>query len=294
MADWRTLAPGQRSEVWLADSFGGAPTLLFESGRILVEAPNWSVDGASLYLNGDGRLWRLDLAAPDELHEVPFDGLPPINNDHVLSRDGRFAFLSAMDGHIYRGGIDGGPVTRVSPDDGMWHFLHGVTSDARRLAYVELSSFEEAGRLVVSPGDGLPGSRVDTGPSHIDGPEWDARDEWIYFNTEGFTTRPGHAQLARIRDSRGADAGAVERLVASDTVDWFPHPSPDGVSATYISFPAGTVGHPADLDVAVTLVRTADWSVPVAVYPLFGGQGTLNVNSWAPGSDRFAFVAYPR
>jgi len=25
---------------------------------------------------------------------------------------------------------------------------------------------------------------------------------------------------------------------------------------------------------------------------LFGGQGTLNVNSWAPDSKRFAFVSY--
>jgi hypothetical protein len=28
-------------------------------------------------------------------------------------------------------------------------------------------------------------------------------------------------------------------------------------------------------------------------YNLFGGQGTMNVNSWSPRSDRFAFVAYP-
>ncbi len=26
---------------------------------------------------------------------------------------------------------------------------------------------------------------------------------------------------------------------------------------------------------------------------LFGGQGTINVNSWAPDSRRFAHVAYP-
>jgi hypothetical protein len=27
---------------------------------------------------------------------------------------------------------------------------------------------------------------------------------------------------------------------------------------------------------------------------LQGGQGTINVNSWAPDSDRFAYVSYPR
>lgn len=29
------------------------------------------------------------------------------------------------------------------------------------------------------------------------------------------------------------------------------------------------------------------------VVALLGGQGTINVNSWAPDSERLAFVAYP-
>ena len=71
------------------------------------------------------------------------------------------------------------------------------------------------------------------------------------------------------------------------------HLSPDGRLATYISFPAGTLGHPADLDVEVRLVDTRDWSAPLRSYQLFGGQGTLNVNSWSPDGRRFAYVAYP-
>ncbi|WP_255769982.1 hypothetical protein [Pseudarthrobacter sulfonivorans] len=42
------------------------------------------------------------------------------------------------------------------------------------------------------------------------------------------------------------------------------------------------------------LVSTADWSTPLHTWPLFGGQGTLNVNSWSPDSASFAYVAYPR
>jgi hypothetical protein len=45
--------------------------------------------------------------------------------------------------------------------------------------------------------------------------------------------------------------------------------------------------------VEVRVVATSDWSAPLQRYPLFGGQGTLNVNSWSPDSSRFAFVAYP-
>ena len=85
----------------------------------------------------------------------------------------------------------------------------------------------------------------------------------------------------------------MERLVKSESVDWFPHLSPDGEFATYVSFPPATLGHPADVNVVVRLVRTADWGHAVSHIPLFGGQGTLNVNSWSPDSRRFAFASYP-
>ena len=50
-------------------------------------------------------------------------------------------------------------------------------------------------------------------------------------------------------------------------------------------------GHPADLDVIVRLLEP-DGRVRDLVH-LFGGEGTLNVASWAPDSRRLAYVAYP-
>jgi hypothetical protein len=287
---YRTLAPGQQAEVWVGGPGMSRPELLFRTEEVLVEAPNWSLDGGALFLNGHGSLWRLDLSAPGRgLSRVELVGVPELNNDHVLDPDGVHVYLSAMDGHIYRGLLGGGAVDRVTPDDGAWHFLHGVSPDGSRLAYVHLRDMADAGRLaVVAPPDAP--VLVDTGDGHLDGPEWSPDGRWIYANTESFTPEPGHAQLARIPDG----GGPMERLVTSDTVDWFPHLSPDGRYASYVSFPAGTRGHPADLDVEVVVVATADWSVPVQSYSVFGGQGTLNVNSWAPDSTRFAFVAYPR
>ena len=85
----------------------------------------------------------------------------------------------------------------------------------------------------------------------------------------------------------------VERLASTDTVDWFPHLSPDGHHAVYLQYPAGTEGHPENLPVELVLVDVSDWSAPLARVPLFGGQGTINVNSWSPDSTRFAFVSYP-
>ena len=61
---------------------------------------------------------------------------------------------------------------------------------------------------------------------------------WLYVNTEEFASRPGHAQLARVP----AKGGPMERLVESESVDWFPHLSPDGELASYISFPPARSG----------------------------------------------------
>ncbi|UKA64406.1 TolB family protein [Arthrobacter sp. FW306-04-A] len=284
------LASGQRSQVFIGGPAQAQPTVLFETDELQIEAPNWSLDGKTLYVNGNGLLWALDVSTPESgLRHIPYDGLPELNNDHVLDPDGEHIFLSGNDGHIYRAALSGGAVERVSPDDGMWHFLHGVSPDGKRLAYVELKDFSNPGRLAVLPLTGGPVSRPDTGTGHIDGPEWSPDGEWIYFNTEGFTSAPGHAQLARIHDT----SGEVERLVTSETVDWFPHLSADNQSAAYISFPPGTLGHPPNLDVEVIVVSSRDWTTPLQRYRLFGGQGTINVNSWSPDSTRFAFVAYP-
>ncbi|MGI3781526.1 MAG: TolB family protein [Janthinobacterium lividum] len=289
MPEPRVLAPGQRCQVWIGGPELSTPDLVFETDDLLLEAPNWTVDGQHLVLNGAGGLWLLDTTTPGSAPErIQFASLPDLNNDHVLSPDGRHVYMSAMDGHIYRGTLTGGAVELVSPDDGYWHFLHGVSPDGQRLAYVEISTFDAPGKLIILGPDGQL-SAIDVGPGHLDGPEWSPDGAWIYLNTETFTTAPGHAQLARVPDG----GGNVERLTHSSTVDWFPHLSPDGRLATYISFPAGTLGHPADLDVEVKMVSTDDWATVMGSYPLSGGQGTLNVNSWAPDSSRFAFVAYP-
>lgn len=285
---FRTLADDQRCQVHVGGPDTAAPALLLETTEILLDAPNWSADGNTLYLNGDGKLWALD-ARSAELVPVEFDGLPGINNDHVLDPGGAHIYLSAMDGNIYRGALTGGKVEKITPEDGKWHFLHGVSPDGTRLAYVEIDDFANPGRLAVIAAAGGDRTLIDTGRGHIDGPEWSPDGAWLYYNTESFTNAPGHAQLARIP----AGGGHPDRLVTSATVDWFPHLSPDGRLATYISFPAGTLGHPADLPVEVKVVATEDWAAPLQRYPVLGGQGTINVNSWAPDSSRFAFVAYP-
>jgi TolB protein len=236
-------------------------------------------------------LWRLELEPTASLSPVPIDALPPINNDHVLDAPRGLIYLSANDGHLYVAPITGGTATRISHDSNRFHFLHGVSPDGTTLAFVDLprGDFAAAGRLSLIPATGGDTTYPAAGSRHIDGPEYTADGAWIYLNTEEFGGRPGHAQLARVP----ATGGELEQLVVSDTVDWFPHLSPDGTHATYISFPTGTLGHPANLAVTIHVVETDDWTKPLLSIPLFGGQGTLNVNSWSPDGRRFAFVSYP-
>lgn len=286
----RELVPGQRCEVWIASALTGGSELVFTSDGLLLEAPNWTPDGSALILNGAGRLWRLELSVRS-LEAIPVTGVPAVNNDHVLAPDGTHLYLSAEDGHLYRAGIRGGEAVRISAEDGFAHYLHGVSPDGSKLAFVavEAGDFSRPGRLMTMPAAGGPATAVPTGPGHCDGPEYSPDGEWIYLNTEAFTDRPGHAQLARVRP----DGSALEHLLPSPSVDWFPHLSPDGLLASYVRFPPGTLGHPENLPVDVVAVAVADWTAPLHTWPLFGGQGTLNVNSWAPDSAHFAYVAYP-
>ncbi len=41
------------------------------------------------------------------------------------------------------------------------------------------------------------------------------------------------------------------------------------------------------------LVTVGAWDEPTTIVALHGGQGTINVPSWAPDGSAFAFVDYP-
>jgi Tol biopolymer transport system component len=85
--------------------------------------------------------------------------------------------------------------------------------------------------------------------------------------------------------------------VTSDELeDWFPHPSPDGKWLLFLSFPKGTKGHDARTEIEFRMIplpgRRLEPAPVQVLTKLFGGQGTINVNSWSPDSKKFAFVSY--
>ncbi len=284
----RTLRPGQRSELYVVDVRTGGRQLVHSSTTVLFEAPNWTADGR-LIVNGDGRLFE---TTPDGLTEIDLKGVPPINNDHVLSPDGTTIYVSADDGHLYAVPLGGDAPRRVSNDrgPGFRHYLHGVAPDGRTLAYIGLEQVGDR-RLTnvwTIPAAGGHDVQVTNDEHADDGAEYSPDGKWIYFNSERASTAPGHAQLFRI----AVGSGDVEQLTFDERVNWFPHPAPDGSAIAYVSFPPGTQGHPADVDdVHLRLLGPEGEIRELAT--LFGGQGTMNVPSWSPDSTSFAFVAYP-
>jgi len=292
----RRLRPGQQAELHVLDVETGASQLLLSSTGVLFEAPNWHPDGRWIVMNGDGVLHRVAADNPSGLDEIRASGLPELNNDHLISPDGRWFYVSANDWHLYRLPWEGGDAERVTtpkaPERVFRHFLHGVSPDGNTLAYVgtEVLDGDEWGRRALWLLDLDSGDErlLGNGYSVADGPDFAPDGHSVYFNSEVASTVEGHAQLFRhdLRD------GSVEQLTSDERVNWFPHPSPGGRRLVYLSYPPGTVGHPPDLPVELRLIDLPG-GVPRPLVALPGGQGTINVPSWAPDGRRLAYVAYP-
>ena len=64
-----------------------------------------------------------------------------------------------------------------------------------------------------------------------------------------------------------------------------------------LSFPKGTAGHDDKMNGMMLRMMRAPGeklkSTKIQVLStFFGGQGTINVNSWSPDSKKFAYVVY--
>jgi TolB protein len=287
----RSLAAGQRAELTIID-LDGNQQVIFTADEV-IEAPNWSPDGQFLVFNAGGRLFRI---APSGGQPEPIDTGPlaDLNNDHVLSPDGSTIYVSSDDGHLYAVPFDGGTPRRVSNthDTPFHYYLHGISPDGATLAYVAVEQRGDARQVNVFtiPAAGGPDTRLTDLSMPNDGPEYSPDGRWIYFNSELAATRPGHAQIFRMH---AGDGSGLEQLTFDSYVNWFPHPSPDGRHVSVLSYPPGTIGHPPDKDMLLRLMAP-DGGELRTLAAFFGGQGTINVNSWSPDSQRLAYVAYPK
>jgi Tol biopolymer transport system component len=286
----RSLNPGQRAELTVIGVDGMDKRVVFTADEV-IEAPNWTLDGRWLVFNAGGELWRISPEGGDP-ERIDTGPLRDLNNDHVLAPDGETIYVSSNDSHIYALPLAGGTPRRVSNTHPERHhyYLHGTSPDGSLLVYtgVETRNGNRWGyvNIYTIPAAGGPDVQLTDVLVPNDGPEYTPDGQWIWFNSE--MNSPGHAQIFRMRP----DGSGVEQMTHDERVNWFPHFSPDGRSIVYLSYPPGTQGHPPDKDVILRFMNP-DGTGKRDVVSFFGGQGTINVNSWSPDNRRFAFVAYP-
>jgi len=282
-----TQQPKVSSTLEILDVTTGKRTVVKEF-PYLIEAPNWTPDGAWLVYNSGGKLYKIAPTNPGEPQPINTGFVKNCNNDHVISADGKYIAISntPVEGggsRVYTVPFTGGTprlITPVGPS-----YLHGISPDNKYLAYCA----ERKGNfdVYVVPFEGGEEVRLTTAEDLDDGPEYSPDGKYIWFNS----VRSGLMQVWRMK----ADGSEQTQMTFDESRNsWFPHVSPDGKLILFISYTKGDLKpneHLANKNVELRIMP-AGGGEPKTLVQLFGGQGTINVNSWAPDSKRLAFVSY--
>ncbi len=271
-----------RSEVAIFDLKSGTVTCVIKTEH-LIEAPNWTLDGRALIVNGDGLLFRVALDVEAKLERIDTGFAVVCNNDHGISPDGKTLVISddTMYGQscIYTLPIGGGTPTRVTSNTPS--YWHGWSPDGVTLAYC--AGHDDVYDIYTCNVSGGPETRLTMGKGHSDGPDYTPDGKWIWFNS----SQSGTMQLWRMRP----DGSEQEQMTDDERINWFPHPSPDGQHILYVAYESDVTGHPRDKHVELRLMPAAG-GAPTTLLHILGGQGSINVPCWSPGSEQFAFVRY--
>lgn len=278
-----------RSRIHIFDRETKSDHVIFTADEVW-EAPNWSHDGKYLLVNSGGNLYRLAVEGGTP-RKIDLGGEYRCNNDHGFTRDGKRLAFSASSptsrvSQVYQATADGADVKQMTSAASPSYF-HGWSPDGKWLAFVgqRNGKFE----LYRIPAGGGEEQRLTSRGAYDDGPDYAPGGKWIYFNSD----RSGTWDLWRIPpDGAGPGDEKAERITSDEWEDWFPHVSPDGKWIVFLSFPKGTANHNGKMEGVELRLLPADGRTPQVLTTIFGGQGTINVNSWAPDSRRFAFVTY--
>lgn len=285
--------PPAKSLITIYDLKTRKSTVVYTSDKIF-EAPNWSPDGRFLLVNSGGNLYRLPLDSKSpEPQKIELGELTRCNNDHGIAPDGKTLAISSSavgrGSQVYLANADGSGAHLMTEK---WpSYYHGWSPDGKWLAYTaQRGDNFDIYRVAVTGGEE---ERLTSSPGYDDGPDYSRDGKWIYVNSD----RTGHFQVWRFPADGAGPSDEKAQQVTRDTGEiWFPHPSPDGKWMTVISFPHGTLGHPPNRNVELRLAKMPGDKLKdlkfTTVVKLFGGQGTINVNSWSPDSRKFAYVSY--
>ncbi|MFS4467804.1 TolB family protein [Maribacter sp. 2210JD10-5] len=251
------------------------------------EAPNWMPDGKKLLFNMEGSLYTIPIVGgtPEKLNTGVADKL---NNDHCISFDGKLLGISHNDGegsNVFYLPLAGGEpkaLTSQAPS-----YLHGWAPNNKEMVYVAQRGEGEPYDIYKKSIKGGKEVKLTNNKNldHADGCEYSPEGKYIYYNA----AKGGSAmQLWRMKP----DGSKKEQLTFDEYHDWFPHISPDGKWIAFISFGPDIElnSHPPLKHVMLRLMPVSG-GAPKVIAHLYGGQGTINVNSWSPDSKHIAFVS---
>ena len=257
----------------------------------VIEAPNWMKDGDHLIFNSDGLIHRYTIS--EDKDEVVNTGFcTKCNNDHVLAFDNSGIAVSNFNedfiSHIYTIPFETGEPFQVTKgNEHSW--LHGWSPDGETLAFCGFRKRGEDQKMTVDivtiPAKGGEEIRLTT-EGFNDGPEYSSDGKTIWF----ISTRSGLMQVWKMN----ADGSGQQQMTFEDQNNWFGHISPDGKKVVNIAYSKDGLDpqqHLPNMHVSLWLMN-ADGSERRKILDFFGGQGSINVNSWAPDSKKFAFVQY--
>jgi len=284
-----------RSKISIYDLQSKSVRVIYTADQVW-EAPNWTRDGRYLLANSGGMLYQLRVDGADKAEPEKLDVGADVrcNNDHDYTRDGRLLAFSAGSrtapgSEVYivnADGTDRRQITNTPPS-----YFHGWSPDGKWLSIVaQRNNNFDLFRIPVTGGSE---QRLTSDPAYDDGPDYSPDGKWIYFNSNRAKTW----DIWRMPpDGAGPGDAKAERVTSDELEDWFPHPSPNGKWIVFLSFPKGTENHNDKMDVVFRMIPMPGKKIgkiaPQTVLKLYGGQGTINVNSWSPDSKRFAFVSY--
>lgn len=258
----------------------------------LIEAPNWTPDGKWLVVNKEGRLYKISPDGSGDLVEINTGTINQCNNDHVISADGKWIALSSNDpsvkdwkSYVFTVPFEGGEPKKITPVGPS--YLHGISPDGKMIAYCAFRGPENEADVYAMPVKGGKEVRLTDAPGLDDGPEYSMDGKHIWFNS----VRSGRMQVWRMR-ANGKEQ--TQMTFDKDMNSWFPHISPDGEKVVYIAYHDYEVApgdHTPNQNVQLRMIP-AKGGEPKVLVKLFGGQGSINVNSWSPDSKKFAYISY--
>lgn len=288
LQDLASCRPNTKSELCILDTETGEIQHLKTYDKI-IEAPNWmQSDENSLIFNSDGLLYRYCISDRTETR-IDTGRCQNCNNDHVLSADNREIAVSHSDeswmSKIYILPIEGGEPRLVTPNAPS--FLHGWSADGKQLCYC---AFRDHGKgyevdVYAISAEGGEERQLTKNAGFNDGPEY-APDGRIWFNS----TRTGLMQCWRMDH----DGSNQTQMTFTERNNWFPHVSPDGKKVVYLSYSKDGLDaneHLPNMNVQLRLMDY-DGKNDRCILEFFGGQGSINVNSWHKDSNKLAFVRY--